>query len=322
MKILIIAPTAIPIPVRGYGGIELEAQWFAEALVKMGHAVTLMGNVEEGPNPQGWEGIRLETETAPIRVDRYPLLRSFDVVHDFSHAKVCRLVKFPPTTRYLSTTMWTDTQSGVDVYPSQAVREAFKDPKAPVIPLGIPLGEAKTASPPSGFACLGRIASFKGQDLAIRIAKAMNVPLVVAGHQGPFGDPYYALTVRRMCQEAGFSFIPNPPSLDDLLENCAGLVHTHRWLESFSLIAAQALVRGVPILTTDQGAPQEWVRATDGGLIVPLKELEAGHWEVARPFFDINWSSRRLGIMKRARAMFDIEKVLDAYAPLYGGGRK
>ncbi len=320
MKIAVIAPVGVPIPVTGYGGIELEAQWFATELASRGHEVTLMADVEDGPSPMGWTGLHLETESAPLRLDRYGLLKGFDVIHDFSHAKLCRMVRLPPSVRYLSTTMWTDIQSGHDVYPSHAVREAFKDPKAPVIPLGVPVDEPpiSSGSAPT-YLALGRIAPYKGQDMAVRIAQAMKVPLEVAGHSGRFGDPYYALTVRKMCLEAGFPFRPNPPSLEALLDECPGLLDLHRWIESFSLVVAQALIRGIPVLTTDVGAPQEWVRATDGGVVAPLADVEASRWEAAGvpDFFERPWKSRHAGIAKRARELFDIRRVVDQYEAIY-----
>jgi hypothetical protein len=142
LRIAIIAPVAVPIPVMGYGGIEIEAQWFATELARRGHDVTLMGNVVEGPSPMGWDGLPIETETAPLRLDRYGLLKGFEVIQDFSHAKVCRLARIPPSVRYWATAMWTDQNvPGHTVYPSEAVREAFRDPKAPVIPLGVPLDD-------------------------------------------------------------------------------------------------------------------------------------------------------------------------------------
>lgn len=323
MKLAIIAPVAVPIPVTGYGGIEIEAQWLATEFARRGHDVILMGNVPEGPSPMGWTGLPIETEAAPLRLDRYGLLGGFDVVHDLTHAKVCRLVRFPARTQYWATAMWTDQNvPGRTVYPSEAVRDSFKDPAGPVIPLGVPLDGIAVAEAAGGpYLCLGRVAPYKGQDISIRVAKAMKVPLTVAGHQGAFADPYYALTVRKMCTEAGFSYLPNLPSLEALLDGAPGLLHLHRWLESFSLVVAQALVRGVPVLTTDVGAPQEWVRATNGGSIVPLADVEAQRWEAAgvQDFFERNWTSRRAGIAKRARKLFDIRAVAERYERLYGG---
>ncbi len=321
MKIIVVAPVGVGIPVTNYGGIEAEAQWFSSELSRRGHEVTLMGNLADGPSPDGWVGKRIHTESDSIVQDRYELLRNADVVHDFTHSKLPRLAH---TKKYWATVMWTDVRgpNGANIYPSVAVREAFNDPTAPVIPLGIPLEGIEVSPPtPGKYVCLGRIASYKGQVEAIRIARKTGVKLTVAGHTGPYADAYYTLVVRHLCEEAGFDFIADPPDLNSLLDDAVGLLHVHNWIESFSLVAAQALLRGVPILTTDVGAPQEWIRSTDGGMVVPSKDIQAGRWETAgvSDFFETNWSSRRAGISKRARELFDIRKVADRYEELWGG---
>lgn len=321
MKVVVVAPPAIRIPVRNYGGIEVAGQWHAAELARRGHEVTLMGNLDDGPSPAGWTGVRILTEADPLTPDKYPILWDADVVHDFTHMKVARLAR---TKRYVSTTMYSDRQSGRDVYPSEAVREAFKDPSAPVVPLGVPVdGITPRPATPGRYVCLGRVASYKGQDLAIEVARKANVPLTVAGHTGAYAEAYFALAIRRQCADAGFGFVADPPNLDALLDGAAGLLHLHRWIESFSIVAAQALLRGVPILTTDVGAVQEWVRATDGGMVVSLKDLLQGRLEAAGTdgFFETNWSSRRAGIAKRAREIFDVRRTAAAYERIYAGGR-
>ncbi|MBF6555473.1 MAG: glycosyltransferase [Acidimicrobiales bacterium] len=339
MKVVVVAPVGVPLPVKGYGGIEIAAQDLATELARRGHEVTLMGNVDDGPSPMGWAGRRILTEADPLTPDKYGLLRDADVVQDLSHGKAARLAR---TRQYWATTMFSDGQGppGRNIYPSEAVRDSFKDPKAPVVPLGIPLDGVSVADPvPGRYVALGRVAPYKGQDLAIRVVRSVRaaeeqrdtehlmhnpnpVSLTVAGHTGPFADAYFSLAVRKMCRDNGFDFVPDPPDLNALLDGAAGLLHLHRWVESFSLVAANALLRGIPILTTDVGAPQEFVRACDGGFVVPLKDLEAGRPEalaIARGFFEERWSSRRAGIAKRARELFDVRVIAEKYETLYGG---
>ncbi len=321
MRIVVVAPVGIPIPVRNYGGIELAAQDLAVELVRRNHDVTLMGNLEDGPSPAGWIGKRIITESDPLTRGKYDLLRDADVVTDFTHTKLPRLAR---AKKYYATVMWTDGRgpNGTNIYPSEAVRDAFKDPTAPVIPLGIPLDGIGVSDPiPGKYVCLGRIAPYKGQDASVRIAKAAGVRLTVAGHTGPYADAYFTLAVRHLCDEAGFEFIADPPDLNALLDGAVGLLHLHNWIESFSIVAAHALLRGVPILTTDVGAVQEWVRKTDGGVVVPLKDITERRFDTdgIREFFSTNWSSRRAGIAKRARELFDIRNVVGRYEELYWG---
>ena len=149
----------------------------------------------------------------------------------------------------------------------------------------------------------------------------------MAGHVWPGIDEYYAMAMARLCASSGFSYEPDPPNerAQRIVRQSAGLLHLHRWLESFSIVAGEALCYGTPLLTTDQGAPQEWVRATDGGMVVPLKDLEAGRPEanaVVRAFLEENWNGRRQGFAKRARELFDIRRVADRYEALFGEGAR
>ena len=343
VRITVVAPVAISIPVAGgYGGIEAAAEWLATEFARRGHEVTLMGDVENGPSPDGWTGRRILTEADPLTRDKYDLLRDADVVQDFTHFKAPRLAR---TKQYWATTMFSDGQGppGRNIYPSEAVRDSFKDPKAPVIPLGIPLDGVSLSEPvPGRYVCLGRIAPYKGQDLAIRVVRSVRaaeekrdtehlmhnpnpVSLTVAGHTGRFADPYFPLVVGKMCRDAGFDFVPDPPDLNALLDGAAGLLHLHNWVESFSIVAANALLRGVPVLTTNVGAVQEWVHACDGGMVIPLKDLTANRPEalaIAKGFFDMHWSGKREGIAKRARELFAVDKVVDRYLALYEAGAR
>ena len=318
MRIVIVSPLARidPEGPRGYMGIERAAFWLATEFAGRQHEVTLAGNVDDGPSKFGWTGLHIDTESdvlSPGKIDR---LLAADAVSDWTHLKFARMVR---AKKYSATVMWTDVRDEArrNVYPSEAVREAFKDPSAPVVPIGLPVEGVGVSDGSGPYVALGRLAPYKGQDLAVRIAKRAGVKLTVAGHTGFYADAYFSLTTRKACADAGFEFVPDPPDLDALLDGAAGLVHTHRWLESFSIVAAQALVRGVPVLTTDQGAVREWVVATDGGVVLPLKDLEEGKLDGAGEFFERNWSSRRAGIAKRARELFDVRGVADRYLAMW-----
>ena len=172
------------------------------------------------------------------------------------------------------------------------------------------------------WASVSRIAHHKGIDLSCAVAAAAGAtPFTVAGHVWPGIDAYYALCVAKACRDGGFAYVPDAPDrvVADLLHTARGLLHLQRWLESFSIVVAEALCHGTPVLTTDQGAPQEWVRATDGGMVVRLSDLEAGRMEAAgvRDFFEQRWAGRREGIAKRARELFDVRRVADRYLGLY-----
>lgn len=322
MNVALVAPTAIPIPLGDrYGGIEREVEWLAEALVQLGHDVTVFGNMHRKQlDGVEWKGVPIASEDAIIR--HLPDLMAFDVVHDWSHLKPLRAVRIR---RYVSTTMYSDQVSGRDVFPSRAVAESFGQPKARVIYLGLPtssLPEPAMLDDAAPYVSFGRIAPYKGQDLAIEVARAAHVPLVIAGHTGAFADAYYALMIEKKARDAGFKFLGDlkADEIDRFLEFARGLLHLHRWLESFSLVIAHALCLGVPVLTTEVGGPKELLADTGGGTVVGVPE-DAAKWPRTPPdvaaYFSTTWDRR--AIATRARERFDIGRIAKEYTKLYEG---
>ncbi len=319
MRVALIAPTAIPIPVRGYGGIEREVEWLAEALVQLGHDITIFGNVDRRQlDDVDWRGIPVASEESIFR--HLEDIATYDVVHDWTHTKPLRLARL---SKYVSTTMWTDKRSGHDVYPSRAVADAFADPRGRVVYLGLPtqdVVEPSNLADGGSYLSFGRIAPYKGQDLAVKVAQAAGVPLIVAGHTGAFADAYFALTISKKCRDAGFGYLGDVPGdqVEQVLGSSRGLLHLHRWIESFSLVVAHALCLGVPVLTTDIGAPRELLAETGGGIAIKVPE-ETAIWPRPLPEVDEYFATRwdRTTIAKRARELFDIGGIAQAYSALY-----
>lgn len=327
MRIALIAPTAIPIPLTGYSGIEREVQYLADALCGMGHDVTVFCNLsEQNGTAHPWVGNAVNISIENEVIDHLEALQGFDVVHDWSHTKPLRMARLK---NYLATTMWTDSLGTRNVFPTKAVAEAFGKPDGAIIPLGLPTGGLPEPVEPDGyFLCFSRIAPYKGVDTAIDIASKNRVPLTVAGHTGRFADRYYAMKMKQRCRELGFSFVADPEGDAEviaLMRHATGLIHVHRWLESFSLAIAQALCMGVPVLTSDRGGPQEYVRELGGGTVVHLedgKEAELHANGAVQAFLrNIPALEDRMELAQRAREMFDINRIARIYVDIYGGGR-
>lgn len=328
MRIAYIANPDIRIPVEGYGGLERQVQWLAEEMVRRGHQVTVFGNVPvrlgevSSRSERTWSGFPISSQNDVLNHIRE--FQDFDLVHDRTKDHV--LSRMTRLGNVLSTLVWSDQPARPATYVSNAVREYYGDHAAPVVPEAIPTSELPAAAPGDYYLSFGRIDPIKGTDLAVRIAAARGAKLVVAGHVGRWGDRYYAMVVEWMCRRMGYEFLPNPDNATArrLVANARGVIHTHRWLESFSEVVAEALCQGVPVLTTDTGAPQEWVRATDGGVVVRLADAEKGtatgpeaeSFFGGPPAYD---STRRADIAARARALFDVAAIADQYERVYRG---
>jgi glycosyltransferase involved in cell wall biosynthesis len=69
----------------------------------------------------------------------------------------------------------------------------------------------------------------------------------------------------RVVRHAAFA----PEALDDVLGAADVVVLPSLMRESFSLVAREALARGIPVVTSDCGGPEEVVRDGENGLVVP-----------------------------------------------------
>lgn len=315
-------PTAIKLPVQGYSGIEREAQYLAEALHKKGHEVKMYCSLDSDadmvkyPWLQGAQNLISEND-AFTYIDG---LKAADVVHDFTHTKPLRMAKLK---NYLATTMWTDRPAYRNVFPGSAVAAAFDRHGAAVVPLGLPVDTYPTVEAGGDYyLTAGRVTQYKGTDISIGVAKAHDAKLCVAGHTGVFAEAYYAMTMRKLCSSVGVKFMDNPSDdeMMGLMRSAKGLIHMHRWLESFSLVIAQALCLGVPVLTSNIGTPQELVAETDGGAVSPLPADGAFTTEIAEAFMSREYTlDERRKIAEKARALFDINRIADIYLGIYRG---
>ena len=326
LRIALIAPSAIKIPVDGYSGIEREVQYLAGALHGKGHDVTLYCNMADGVDTarHPWmlnaRNIRIENEV----INYIDELKAYDVCHDWSHLKPLRLAKLD---RYIATTMWTDRLGTRNVFPSRAVAAAFGRPDGAVVPLGLPVNTYPSTEDGGDYhLCFSRIADYKGTDIALRIADENKLKLVVAGHAGRFADRYYAMKIKNRCAHSGYRFIEDPDEDDimSLMRGARGMIHMHRWVESFSLAIAQALCLGVPVLTSDRGGPQEYVTELGGGKVAKLPDdkdfARLFPAETVREFLDMPFGDgERAALASRAREYFDIDRMADTYVGIYGG---
>lgn len=295
-------------------------QYLAEALYKKGHEVTvyckIARDVDMVKYPWMQGAVNIDSENACIQ---HAGALGDSVVHDWTHMKPLRLARIP---KYLSTVMWTDAPGIRNVFPSRAVATAFGKPGAPVIPLGLPVDTFPgTADAGDYYLCSSRMADYKGVDIAIDIARRFNIKLVVAGHAGVFADKYYAMKMKKECTDLGIRYIEDPPDAEimALMRSAKGLIHMHRWLESFSLAAAQALCLGIPVLTSNVGGPQEYVAGTGGGVVSPLPP-DPGADGVISGFLGNHYDGQaKADIATKARSLFDINRIADVYCDIYGG---
>jgi glycosyltransferase involved in cell wall biosynthesis len=78
---------------------------------------------------------------------------------------------------------------------------------------------------------------------------------------------------RRALERAGnVRFLPNAPSIDELLAGTRILLMPSLWYEGFGLIVMEAMLRGIPVIASDSGGLKEAKRGT--GYVIPVRTIE------------------------------------------------
>ena len=90
------------------------------------------------------------------------------------------------------------------------------------------------------------------------------------------------------------------------------------WPEPFGLVTAEALMRGTPVLVTDQGAQPEIVQDGRTGWVVPVGDVTA----MAERLVDAIKDKARLDAMGKAgsaeaRARFGVDRQIESYIAVY-----
>lgn len=107
----------------------------------------------------------------------------------------------------------------------------------------------------------------KGLGVLLEAACLLPPGIVVHAHAVSDDDvaPYRDRLAGRLVAHPPFA----AERLDAVLEDADVVVIPSLMRESFSLVAREALARGVPVVTSDCGGPEEVVRDGDNGLVVP-----------------------------------------------------
>lgn len=158
--------------------------------------------------------------------------------------------------------------------------------------------------PGEGFVWTGRITPEKGLHVAIDAARALGVPLRIAG---PVSDPrYMAEEIEPRLAARGSTYLGHlaQTELARLLAGAAAFVCTPRWDEPFGLAPLEAMACGTPVAALARGALPE-VLGEDGGV------LATDPGELPQALVAATRADRRA---VRARAeRFSLAAMADAY---------
>lgn len=344
MKIAQIAPLYEAVPPKLYGGTERIVAHLSDALVDLGHDVTLFSSADAQTRarlaPVRDQAFRLDP--SPLKSDYAAHLSmlhevrrradEFDIIH--FHVDLLHFPLFEEMAPRTITTLHgrLDLKDLPEVYrrwpdyPLVSISDSQRVPLPDanwVATVHHGLAEDLFLPPPAPrgdyLAFLGRISPEKRPDRAIEIARRAGRRLRIAAKVDVADQIYFKEAIEPLLADPLVEFIGEIGDADKaaFLGNAAGLLFPIDWPEPFGLVMIEAMACGTPVIAWNCGSVPEVIDYGVSGFIVRsmdeaveavgrLPELDRG--EIRRSF-ERRFSNRVMA-----------ERYLELYGRLAGDG--
>jgi glycosyltransferase involved in cell wall biosynthesis len=297
MRIAQLAPLAESVPPKLYGGTERVVAWLVDELVSLGHEVTLFASGDSrnsGRLHSVWpRALRLGRKRVDPAAACSLLLEAiakraaeFDVIH--SHVDWLPL----PLLSRLGVPFLTTMHGRLDLPGLPDVVREF--PKAGFVSIsenqrrqlpgakwigtiqhGLPSSLFRPSySPGSYLAFLGRLTAEKGPEDAIRIARAVGMPLRIAAKIPKAETAYFKKQLQPHIDGETAVLIGevNETKKQPFLAGAAALLFPIDWPEPFGLVMIEAMACGTPVIAYRSGSVPEVIENGVTGFIVDSEQ--------------------------------------------------
>ncbi|HEY7639164.1 MAG TPA: glycosyltransferase family 4 protein [Steroidobacteraceae bacterium] len=299
MQIAQIAPLAEAVPPKLYGGTERVVAILCDALVELGHEVTLFAAADANTRaklvPMRDQPIRLDP--APLKSDVAAHLTmlhevrrrawQFDILH--FHLDLLHFPFFEHEAHKTVTTLHgrldlTDLEAAYRHWPQYGLVSISDHQRTPLpfvnwldtVPHGVPVERfAFRARPQAGYlAFMGRISPEKRPDVAISIARRAGVPLKIAAKVDAVDRDYFATRIEPLLDHPLIDYIGEigDDRKSEFLGNARALLFPIDWPEPFGLVMIEAMACGTPVIAWNRGSVPEVVEHGVTGYIVDSEE--------------------------------------------------
>ena len=249
------------VPVEKYGGAQRIVVWLSQALVELGHDVTLLAG--RGSNVPGVRVVEVDAED--VRRPGFDVHRHVPGPVDVMHYH--GLVEHPPNVPYVAT-LHGNLGAGRAAPPyviCVSENHAQRHGTGTYVYNGARLDEYEFRAQKSDFDLfLARLHSAKGWRIAARAAKLGRFRLIIAGG--------WRLSLSRWVRFAGEV---GGDEKRELLAGARCLWMPVQWEEPFGLNVVEAFASGTPVLVTPRGALPELLSHDVGGVGGTVEELAA-----------------------------------------------
>lgn len=338
MRILIIADPGIPVPPKGYGGIERVIFGLACAYKKMGHTVTLMASSEssvEGVKTifHSKSGFPAKSTTVILTLikvwihllfnaKQYDVIQNFGRLANFFPIWYSNQMKFMCYQRQISRR---NIEWANKLHPSQFqwiacsrhLINGFSNAEWWSIihnPFSSNSNDSELFSGRNeSLIFLGRLEQVKGCHHAIEVAKAINLPLVIAGNISKDNRErtYFNTMILPNIDEGAIQYVGEVDETQkrEVLSKAGVLLFPIEWDEPFGIVMVEAMSYGTPVISFNRGSAKEVIDEGVTGFVVDsIDEM--------KKMVPLALSLNRALCRQRAFQRFSIEKIASEYLQL------
>lgn len=330
MRIAQVSTLASPVLETGAHSVETLVWLLTRELTRLGHDVTVFaaeGSRVDGrlvatlPASYGLPGAfgdwqLCEWVNLTKAVER---AREFDVIHSHAYLWGIPLQRLCPTPMVHTMHVMPDDDSAQlrRMHPGAIVSgishyqwEHYPDlPPSAVIPHGIDPAHFTFTAEPDDYVCfLGRFIPGKGPLAAIEAARALGLPIRLAGPS----NEYFETVIRPLVDGRAVEYV-GPVSGDErshLLGGARALLYPLSEPEPFGLVPIEAMMCGTPVAATRVGAVPEIVDAGVTGFWAATAE---GFPDSVLAALQLN----RQAVRRHAEARFSYQTMVGGYSRLF-----
>ena len=334
MRIAQIAPLAEAVPPKFYGGTERVIWWLTEALVDLGHDVTLYASgdsqtsarlVPGAPSGLRLAGINDHVASTLAMLDRvWRDADNYDILHfhvDFLHFPMFRGIAGKCLTTIHGRLDLPDFRPAFDAFPEVQLVSISESQRTPVpngnfiatIPHGLPPDLIQFDPDGGGYlAFVGRISGEKRPDRAIEIARRTGKRLKIAAKVDPADKAYFKAVIEPLLDDSLIDFVGEIGDADKsaFLGGAQALLFPIDWPEPFGLVMIEAMAAGTPVIAWRAGSTPEVIEHGVSGFLVESIDQAVAAVEAAGQL-------PRAGVRAAFDARFTVDRMAQDYVELY-----
>jgi len=337
MRIAQIAPLWERVPPFRYGGIELVVSLLTDELVRRGHEVTLFASGDSITKAQMKsvhdQALRLDKNIKePALYEQMMLAQVYQQAHHFDiiHSHI-GCMAFPYSgfvkTPTVHTTHGIFTPDNEKMFrqfawqPFISISEAQREPRLGlnyihtvyngIDPTVYPFCEKPSS--PAYLAFVGRLSPEKGPEGAIKIARAIGMPLKIAGKIDAVDRDYYREEIKPLIDGEQIQYLGEVSHEEkvQLLGGATVTLFPITWREPFGLVMIESMATGTPVVGIAMGSVPEVISHGKTGFVCHSLEKMI---EAVPEAMKLDRQTCRDYVLRR----FSLETMVNEYERAYG----